>query len=545
MARQRLPREQACGSGDVAAALVALDADELRAFIGETLERLDHDRRVPLEDALLRRAATRGGFRPTAPTPAIVDEVVEFAQAARRVGYADPRGVDEYLRRGIRASLAGEHATARRIFDALLLPIANAEIDLGQHEMVEEVLSIDLHDCVGRCLLAVYVETSPRGRVDAILEAIDAVQGISALIEPVRAMEQALGRELPDAGAFLDEWIARLEASAPTDGDWESDQERWFRDAVARREGTEGLARIARATKRPQVVSAWCNAVVEDGDWKSALAAYEEGVALVTSDLWRGEFLDGAALMASKLGRNDTKKKLEGAWLGAPSLARLLRWVVADDAKGASIRRRAAAALEADATSSSRLVAFLRVLVGDVPAAAKALRDAPGLGWSSDDHPGHVLFPAFAWMVGDGAPKGVCATVIDALDRPPRLPLEPTLVPGDPSTRLSTPTVLDVLDRAEVRSRLTPKDRAAALDAMRVAASKRTEGVTGEKRRRHYEHAARLVGCCVEADRQGSAAWCDTLRARTSRFPAYQEALRAALGGAGRFVGTRSFADGE
>jgi hypothetical protein len=541
MARQRLPREQAGGSGDVAAALAALDADELRAFIGETLERVDHDQRVPLEDALLRRAATRGGFRPTAPTPAIVDEVVEFARAARRVGYADPRGVDEYLRRGIRASLAGEQATARRIFDALLLPIANAEIDLGQHEMVEEVLSVDLHDCVGRCLLAVYVETAPRGRVGAILEAIDAVQGISALIEPVRAMEQALGRELPDAGAFLDEWIARLEASAPTDGDWESDQERWLRDAVARREGTEGLARIARATKRPQVVAAWCNAVVEDGDWKSALAAYEEGVALVTSDLWRGEFLDSAALMASKLGRNDTKKKLEAAWLGAPSLARLLRWLVADDAKGASIRKRAAAALEADATNSSRLVAFLRVLVGDVPAAAKALRDAPGLGWSSDDHPGHVLFPAFAWMVGDGTPKGVYAMVTDALHRPPPSPLEPVA----PSTGLSTPTTLAVLDRAEVRSRLTPKDRAAALDAMRVAASKRTEGVTGEKRRRHYEHAARLVACCVEADRQGSAAWCEALRARTSRFPAYQEALRAALGGAGRFVGTRSFADGE
>ena len=273
MARQRRPREQAGGSGDVAAALAALDADELRAFIGETLERLDH---------------------------------------------------------------------------------------LGQHEMVEEVLSVDLHDCVGRCLLAVYVETSPRGR--AILEAIDAVQGISAPIEPVRAMEQALGRELPDAGAFLDEWIARLEASAPTDGDWESDQERWL---------------------------------------------------------------------------------------------------------------------------------------------------------------------------------------IDALDRPPCSLLEPTLEPGDPSTRLSTPTTLAVLDRAEVRSRLTPKDRAAALDAMRVAASKRTEGVTGEKRRRHYEHAAMLVGCCVEADRQGSAAWCDALRARTSRFPAYQEALRNALGGAARFVGTRSFADGE
>jgi hypothetical protein len=36
MARQWLPREQAGGSGDVAAALAALEADELRAFIGGT-----------------------------------------------------------------------------------------------------------------------------------------------------------------------------------------------------------------------------------------------------------------------------------------------------------------------------------------------------------------------------------------------------------------------------------------------------------------------------------------------------------------------------
>ncbi len=540
MGRQRIPRKEADG-GDVAGALRALDADQLRAFIGETLERLDPDERGRIEDALLRRAAARGGYRPAAPSPETVDEVLAFAKAARRVGHAEPMEVDEYLRRGITASLAGEHALARRVFDALLVTIAEVEIDLGQHEMVEEVLSVDLHDCVGRYLLSVYLETPTRARVDAIVTAIEKVNGLGALIEPVRAMEEALGHALPENEAFLDAWIKRLESSARSKDEWESEHERWLRDAVARREGTPGLARIARSTKRPQAVAAWCNAVAKDGDWKKALAAYEEAVTLVSSGVWTGEFLDGAALAASKLGRKDTAKRLEAAWVGAPSLARLLRWLVADGANAATIRKRAAATI--DASRSKRLRAFLHVIVGDIPSAAKILKSAPGLGWSSDDHPGHLLFPVFAWLLADGTPKGVSEGVVDVLKQAPRALLDAHLEVDEGSTKVSTPTVLDVLERASVRANV--EDRAAVLDAMRTAASKRTDGVTGEKRRRHYDHAARLVGCCVEGDRQGSAKWLEALRVGTSRFPAYQAALRAALGGAPRYLGTRRFAHGE
>lgn len=521
MGRQRFPRKEAGG--------------------GETLERLDHDERAPIEDALLRRAAARGGYRPAAPSPEIVDEVLEFANAAQRIGQAEPMEVDEYLRRGITASLAGDHAIARRVFEALLLPITEVEIDLGQHEMVEEVLSVDLPDCVGRYLLAIYLETPVRARVDAIVTAIEKVNGLGALIEPVRAMEEAL----PESDAFLDAWTKRLESSSSGKDERESEHERWLRDAVARRQGTPGLARIARATKRPQAVAAWCDAVAKDGDWKRALAAYEEAVTLVTSGLWTGELLDGAALAASKLGRKDATKKLEAAWVGAPSLCRLLRWLVADSATAATIRKRAAATIDASPTRSKRLHAFLDVIVGDVPSAAKALKSAPGLGWSSDDHPGHLLFAVFAWLVGDGTAKGVSVGVLEVLKQPPRSLLDVHLEAEEGSTKLPTPTVLDVLERASVRANVAPKDRAAALDAMRTAASKRTDGVTGEKRRRHYDHAAMLVGCCVEAERPGSAAWLEALRARTSRFPAYQEALRAALGGGRTYLDMISFVHDE
>jgi hypothetical protein len=544
MARQRLTGTPAERGRDVVGALGTLDADELRALVGETLDGLDPSQRGPIEDGILRRAAVRGGYRPSPPAPHVVAEVLELAMAARRVGYADPLEVDQYLRSGVTASLAGEHATARRILGALLLPIAEAEIDLGQHEMVDEVLSVDLHDCVGRYLLAVYLEAPGPLRVDAILNATEQVRGIGGLDEPVRAMEEAFGRPLPEGEAFLEAWIERLEMSSRGGSNYESEPDRWLRDAVARHEGAAGLARIARATKRPEAVSAWCDAVVKEGDWKRALAAYGEAVGLVTSDVWRGPLLDGAALAASRLGRQDATSKLEVAWLGAPSLARLLRWLVADEASGATIRARAAAAIDANPTKSKRLVAFLRVLVGDVPAAAKALKSAPGLGWSNDVHPGHLLFPVFTWLLTPGEPKGVVASVVEALNHAPRSLLELGLHPADPSTTLPTPTVLHVLGRAGVRERLTAKDRGAALDAMRSAASKRSEGVTGQGRRRHYDHAATLVGCCVEVDRQGSAGWLVALRASTSRFPAFQGALRAALEGGARSLAMRSFADG-
>ena len=44
---------------------------------------------------------------------------------------------------------------------------------------------------------------------------------------------------------------------------------------------------------------------------------------------------------------------------------------------------------------------------------------------------------------------------------------------------------------------LSDPDRDAAIDAMRIAAEKRIEGILGNSRRQHYGHAALLVASCV------------------------------------------------
>jgi hypothetical protein len=89
---------------------------------------------------------------------------------------------------------------------------------------------------------------------------------------------------------------------------------------------------------------------------------------------------------------------------------------------------------------------------------------------------------------------------------------------------------LDALARGADIDRVTTSQRKILLDAMKAAARKRALGVTGEKRRRHYGHAATLVACCVELEGGAAASdWLAEIRAQTSRFYAFREELARAL----------------
>src|SRR6266851_5340166 len=158
---------------DLDRALGAMTAPELRSFVRTVFDGLDDDQRTTITDLLLT-CATQGdvGWKPSRPSTRVVDEVCAFADAARRVAYADPDEVSDYLRQGTRAFLAGDHASARAVFEALLLPVAQGDINLGQHEMVEEVLNIDLHVTVAQYVTSVYTTTRLGGRANAVYSAI-------------------------------------------------------------------------------------------------------------------------------------------------------------------------------------------------------------------------------------------------------------------------------------------------------------------------------------------------------------------------------------
>jgi hypothetical protein len=77
-----------------------------------------------------------------------------------------------------------------------------------------------------------------------------------------------------------------------------------------------------------------------------------------------------------------------------------------------------------------------------------------------------------------------------------RDPLKSFALTGDEDKpKLTTPSIAMLIQSTRSSIALTDPDRDTAIDAMRVAADKRVEGILGNSRRRHYGHAALLVAC--------------------------------------------------
>jgi hypothetical protein len=459
---------------------------------------------------------------------------MSFADAAQQVGHADPDDVSDYLRLASKAFLAGDHASARAIFEALLIPISTVDIDLGQHELVDDVLSVDVHTCLAQYVTSVYTTTPLPDRAGALFNAIEIVKPIGTVLNPISEMEGVSAGALPDLAAFLPRWVKHLARRRPSKNELESDQERLLREAVFRLQGVSGLERLARKMKRPQTCLAWCEALVARGDWAGALQAYDASAVLVVKSHWRGELLDGAALAAQQLKRSDVAERLATAWHAAPTLARLVRWLVTEDRRPTTLRTKARKIVSRCPKTAGRQLGLLRLLAGDISAAADLLSQAPGLGWSSDEHPGHLLFPSFALLLARRTSRRVPDTLLADLGSTCRDPLE-ALYPDDVESRpkLGTPSIATLIQRASSTIIVADEDLRSMVGAMRVAAERRVEGVLGNSRRRHYGHAAMLVASCVllapAAGGKGFSAWMAGLRQTYSRRHAFRKELRRAM----------------
>jgi hypothetical protein len=516
MARRRrsLPTPESSATD---AAINAIGAEELRELVRDIIPWLDEATHARLVNMLVDRAArSQGGWVPAGPSDKDVTEIVAFADAAQHVGHADPSDIDDFLRQGSNAFLGKRYDAAMQIFSALLIPIGEGDIDLGQHEMVDEVLGVDLAECAAQYVVSAYMTASPTTRSEAVVTAIGEMDSFGHVWEPLHHIERIAVEPLPEFDAFLQQWRALVEARVGTarSHDWERNEDRWLREVIGRMEGIEGLAKMARTSKRAEDLRSWCDALVDAKDWSAAVNAYDEAAKLVTDkQLWRGEFLDGAALAAQVLGATDLPALLERAWREAPGLARLLRWLGSATDPGI-MWASASAALSACPKKADRQRAVLFSVLGDLGAAADLLAKAPGLGWSHDEHPGHVLFPLFSRLLG--GPE---------LPVPPLRDFDVAAMLGDhDEPRLATPGVAEVLARTG-RSEVTdPQERSAMLTAMKVAAEKRLTAIVENKRRRHYGQVAGLVAAAAVVDpSQETTAWIAGIRAKYRRYYALQE----------------------
>ncbi len=255
---------------DADAALATMSADELRDFVRGMLLELDDRAQNRVMNSLIQRAARSGsGWAPAGPSDGQVAEALAFAKAAERVGHADPAEVDQYLRRGSVAFLRKDYAVAHRILGALLRPIGEAEIDLGQHEMVDEVLGADAGECAAQYVVSAYMLSAPTERADAVHAAVREVQALGHFWEPIREMERVAVEPLPGLDDFLRKWRALIKRK-PADlrkKDFGIEADRWLREVVQRLEGSDGLAKLARSTRRADDLLAWCRSLVVANDF--------------------------------------------------------------------------------------------------------------------------------------------------------------------------------------------------------------------------------------------------------------------------------------
>ena len=257
--------------------------------------------------------------------------------------------------------------------------------------------------------------------------------------------------------------------------------------------------------------------------------AYEAAAKLATDrEYWRGEFLDGAALAAQELGRRDLPARLERAWRATPTVLRLRRWL-GSAGNRATLRKRAAQALEACPKKAARQGALLHVLAGELEAAAKLVGKAPGLGWSSEEHPGHLVFPTLIRLLGGDmadhlpADRGIAQPWTYASG-----PDWDEVEVGGPT--LASPQVSELIDAAGVQGPGEGKARKAVLTDLRKAAERRVAGVVDKKRRRHYGHAAQLVAACAAVEQTPETArWVAGVREEYRRFPALQREFESCL----------------
>ncbi len=514
-------------------ALEAMKSEELRQLILDMLLELDPQAGGRFIDELVGRAArNRSGWVPPGPSNHCVAEVVSFVEKAKGEGCAEPFRVEEYLRQGTNAFLAKDYKQASQIFAALLPPLADCEIYLGQDEMLDEVLSVDVSSCAAQYVVSIYMATTPEHRAPAVRMAIDKMGGLGLFWRPLHELEQVAVEPLSGFEQFLPKWRAQIDDGAMEDrqGDWGRDQDRWLREVVQRMDGAEGLAQLARSSKRAEDLRSWCEDLVKAGDWQAALKAHEEAAEIVSDKKYhRAGFLDGAALAAQELGCRDLPARLERAWRDTPSLLRLRRWLGVAGSKVA-LKKRAAKALANCPKSEQRQRALLFVLLDDLESAAKLLAGAPGLGWSREEHPGHLLFPLFHKLMGRTDPdSGFGHTLSSSTWGMSMAELEwMTADPDQP--QLVTPELHEVLELVCVDKSRLSKSHAEVLKSMRKAAEKRVAGVTKNKRRRYYGHAAQLVAACAACDpTPRTDKWVAGIQAKYSRYPALRGELKEHL----------------
>jgi hypothetical protein len=432
--------------------------------------------------------------------------------------------MDRLFKRANQCFVAGPRSLASEAF-ARLLGLLLAGDDAGQFcgaKPAERMIDADLNQVRGRYFRCVYEQSPLSQRCQLLFDVLDALYGLGTSALGLQSLIDADKAPLPDMELFLPRWLEFLRSQEhgrkPGAALFQGEQHsQWLlREAVQLEKGIAGLQDLARerGARNPEAYHQWISALIAEKDVeKSVFAAREAAerihankdracMAEVWAELARRADHPGAVLGARRL-----------AFRASPSARRLLEYCAEGNPGQSALRARIKTELEyaetCDEPPSPRLMAVLDLLLGHVELAMQSLEDSSMLGWSSKDHPGHVLFPALL-LVSSGIlqpeSESILARLWSQLDSILGLRVDGPEAHHEifAACSLEHPNKISVSCRALLepalgRLRLNKERRRALLKDLQEVTLKRVHSIVGNRFRRAYERASLVSVACAEA----------------------------------------------
>lgn len=390
-----------------------------------------------------------------------------------------------------------------------------------------EMVATDIPEAEARYLRTVYETTPPQERADVLAQEWFALPGWRDA-PTLRAVREALPKDLPDLDAFLPRWITGLKA---LDGD-RPQVRRLLAEAVESSRGggpgraeryadwIGGLRRLRRDADAAEAAREALGALPLGGDVRA-------GIADQLAELSGG---DAAAVLAAR----------QEAWRAAPTQDRLVGLHLAVTAVGEPERLLTAEveALAADAPPG-RLRAALLLLAGRVDDAVDLL-DAPPAP-NPRDSAARVVLPYLLAAACSGPSHQTWAStrlagLLRSVDDPhawswtvaqPRT--------GDGSSEARPPLSALLADRI-VQDPEPPERRMALLTAALREIQDQVDAAVGGQHRARYPEAACLVSCgadavTMEEDELAARTYVAMMRSRYPRHVAFRRELDKAVSG--------------
>ena len=516
---------------DFERAFAAIPADRLREYVTSFVLGLDDRLQSLFLDGLVltaRRANPEFSPRAVDDLRLVEDAARWAAERHEKVPVSVPR-LDFLLERTNRQFMSGHVERALLSWDHLFRGLQRWSEQHPEAIEADQLLFNSVNRAAVRYLVSVWINTESAARAEAILNACQYVSAVAWLRDPLQQMRDEAPRLILDElNTFEPEWQRSLQAFIveererdPREADVR-DELSWLAKSVARTGGADGIALMARLSGEPVTWEEWVRRLVEDENWTAVGPAVDEAIHALGASLFTSRLADVAAgaarLIHDQSGAVDWARR---AFLAEPTLVRLLLW--RQMALDAGVDPTQAFGVELQRTRSrlpARVAALMLLLTGRWSIAAGMLNDCPGLGWSTQTHPGPLLFAGLVQLLhswsfmprnpDESSPGNVLTDTLRIDEQRASLrshgieDLDGSLLPP---FRLPA-TITDILPARDASIAIQhvlsefPLDENLVeeiIESLRNAALGRLRAVLQQGRRRTYANAAALIMALVEA----------------------------------------------